>query len=64
MFDQFRGPDGKPVFPQRKVQVGPSITAGGAGSLQSGKFAGKMIVVESMMDQDAFHGRRTGTGQK
>ena len=54
VFDQFRGPDGKPAFPQRKVQVGPSITAGGAGSLQSGKFAGKMIVVESMMDQDAF----------
>jgi len=30
------------------------ITYGGAGSLQSGKFKGKMIVVESLMDQDAF----------
>jgi hypothetical protein len=32
--------------------IGPMVT--GAGSVQSGRFKGKMIVVESLMDQDAF----------
>jgi hypothetical protein len=54
VWDQFRGPDGKPIYPQRQKLIGPMITFGGAGSLQSGKFKGKMIVVESLMDQDAF----------
>ena len=54
VWDQFRGPDGKPLYPQRAKLVGPMITYGGAGSLQSGKFKGKMIVVESLMDQDAL----------
>ena len=54
VWDQFRGPDGKPLYPQRSKLIGPMITYGGAGSLQSGKFKGKMIVVESLMDQDAF----------
>jgi hypothetical protein len=52
VWDQFRGPDGKPLFPQRKMLIGPMVT--GAGSVQSGKFKGKMIIVESLMDQDAF----------
>ena len=54
VWDQFRGPDGKPLYPQRAKLVGPMITYGGAGSLQSGKFKGKMIVVESLWDQDAL----------
>jgi hypothetical protein len=52
VWDQFRGPDGKPLEPQRKMLLGPMVT--GAGSVQSGKFKGKMIIVESMMDQDAL----------
>ena len=52
VWDQFRGPDGKPLEPQRKMLIGPMLT--GAGSVQSGRFKGKMIIVESMMDQDAF----------
>lgn len=52
VWNQFRGPDGKPLEPQRRMLVGPMVT--GAGSIQSGKFKGKMIIVESMMDQDAF----------
>ena len=52
VWDQFRGPDGKPLEPQRKMLIGPMVT--GAGSVQSGRFKGKMIVVESLMDQDAF----------
>ena len=52
VWDQFRGPDGKPLEPQRKMLIGPMMT--GAGSVQSGRFKGKMIIVESMMDQDAL----------
>ena len=52
VWDQFRGPDGKPLFPQRPKLIGAMMT--GAGSVQSGKFKGKMIVLESSMDQDAF----------
>jgi hypothetical protein len=52
VWDQFRGPDGKPLEPQRPMLIGPLVT--GAGSVQSGKFKGKMIIVESMMDQDAL----------
>jgi hypothetical protein len=52
VWDQFRGPDGKPLEPQRPMLIGPMVT--GAGSVQSGKFKGKMIMVESMMDQDAL----------
>jgi hypothetical protein len=52
VWDQFRGSDGKPLYPQRPKLIGPMIT--GAGSIQSGRFKGKMIVVESLMDQDAF----------
>jgi hypothetical protein len=52
VWDQFRGSDGKPLYPQRPILVGRIMT--GAGSIQSGRFRGKMIVVESMMDQDAF----------
>ena len=52
VWDQFRGPDGKPLEPQRRMLIGPMVT--GAGSVQSGRFKGKMIIVESMMDQDAL----------
>jgi hypothetical protein len=52
VWDQFRGADGKPLEPQRKMLIGPMMT--GAGSVQSGRFKGKMILVESMMDQDAL----------
>ena len=52
VWDQFRGPDGKPLEPQRKMLIGPMVT--GAGSVQSGRFKAKMILVESSMDQDAL----------
>jgi len=52
VWDQFRGPDGKPLYPQRPKLIGAMMT--GSGSVQSGKFKGKMILLESMMDQDAF----------
>lgn len=52
VWDQFREADGKPLEPQRRMLIGPMVT--GAGSVQSGRFKGKMIVVESLMDQDAL----------
>lgn len=52
VWDQFRDRDGIPLFPQRPMAIGPMVT--GAGSVQSGKFKGKMIVVASLMDQDAL----------
>jgi hypothetical protein len=53
-FRQFLGADGKPVYPQRPALVGPMIAYGGAGSLQSGKFKGKMITVNALMDESAL----------
>jgi len=53
-WDQYRDKDGNPMFPQRPNLVGPMMAHGGAGSIQSGKFNGKMIVVEALMDEGAY----------
>ena len=53
VWDQFRGRDGKPLYPQRARLLGPEFAAA-TGVAQTGRFHGKMIVVESLMDQDAF----------
>src|SRR5262249_27345908 len=47
------GPDGKPLDPQRPRLLGPEFAAS-TGVAETGWFHGKMIVVESLMDQDAF----------
>ncbi len=52
-YDQFRGADGKPLYPQRPRLLGPMFTAGAAGSAISGHFNGKIIVVASMLDREA-----------
>ncbi len=49
-WDQFKA-DGKPIYPQRAEIMGPRFARQGSGSIQSGRFAGKMIVVESLMDE-------------
>jgi len=54
VWDQFRGPDGKPMYPQRPKLIGPEFAASAGGTTQSGRFEGKMILVESLWDQDAF----------
>ena len=54
VYDQFRGPDGKPLYPQRKMLLGPMFAAGAAGTVPTGHFNGKIIVVESMLDREAF----------
>ncbi|HVN51001.1 MAG TPA: hypothetical protein VMT43_06185 [Acidimicrobiales bacterium] len=45
---------GRPIYPQRPSYMGPRFARGGAGSVQSGRFASKMIVVESLMDESAY----------
>ncbi len=54
VWDQFRGPDGKPLYPQRPMLLGPIFVRATAGSLQTGCFEGKMIVVASLWDREAF----------
>jgi hypothetical protein len=53
-WNQFRRPDGTPVYPQRAVLVGPIGAANGTGAVNNGQFKGKMILLQSMMDIDAF----------
>jgi len=45
--------NGVPVYPQRPSFMGPRFARQGSGSIQSGRFAGKMIVVETLMDEAA-----------
>jgi len=54
VWDQFRGPDGKPQYPQRPMLLGPVFVQATAGSLQTGKFEGKMIVCASLWDREAM----------
>jgi hypothetical protein len=53
-WNQFRNGKGEPIYPQRKVLIGPIGAVNGAGSMQSGRFKGKMIALESVMDIDAL----------
>ena len=54
VWDQFRDSNGSPRYPQRPMLVGPLFAASTAGSVQSGRFEGKMIVVECLLDREAF----------
>lgn len=54
VWDQFRLPDGSPRYPQRPMILGPLFAGAAAGSVQNGRFAGKMIVVESLLDREAL----------
>jgi hypothetical protein len=54
VWDQFRGADGKPLYPQRPMLLGPLFVKATAGSLQTGKYQGKMIVVASLWDREAL----------
>ena len=54
VWDQFRNPDGSPIYPQRPLVLGPLFAAGAAGTVQTGRFEGKMIVVASLLDREAF----------
>ncbi|MFG2941216.1 Tat pathway signal sequence domain protein [Streptomyces sp. NPDC048282] len=54
-WDQFIGPDGEPLYPQRSVEVAPPVSQGASGGgTWSGKLNGRTIVVANLMDSDAF----------
>ena len=54
VWDQFRDVDGKPIYPQRSFLLGPLFTKAASGVLPVGKFKGKMIVLASLWDREAF----------
>ena len=53
VWDQFRRPDGTPIPPQRPLLLGPLFAAAAAGTVQTGRFEGRMIVVASLLDREA-----------
>lgn len=53
VWDQFKAGN-QPIYPQRPVLLGPRYARNGSGSTMSGRFAGKMIVVNSLMDEAAY----------
>lgn len=53
VWDQFRAA-GKPIYPQRPVLLGERYMRYAAGSIPTGRFAGKMIVVQALMDEAAL----------
>lgn len=54
VWDQFKDAAGKPIFSQRPMLLGPMFTKGASGSVPTGKFAGKIILLESLWDREAF----------
>lgn len=54
VWDFLRDADGKPLYPQRPMLLGPLFTRGAAGVLPTGKFNGKMILLCSLWDREAF----------
>jgi hypothetical protein len=54
VWDQFRKADGAPAYPQRPFLLGPLFTRSAAGVLPTGKFQGKMILLASLWDREAF----------
>lgn len=54
VWDQFRNDKGEPLYPQGPFLLGPMFTRGASGVLPNGKFKGKMIMLESLWDREAF----------
>ena len=48
-WDQFRDENGEPALPQRAEIMGPSFC--GTGTVQDGEIQGKVIVIQSLMDE-------------
>jgi len=54
VWDQFRDAQGQPIYPQRSMLLGPMFTMGAAGIVPTGKFKGKMILLGSLWDHEAY----------
>ncbi|MFW9769052.1 MAG: PKD domain-containing protein, partial [Candidatus Thorarchaeota archaeon] len=61
VYDYFRDADGNPLYPQRPTEFRADT---GAGSIQSGKFKGKMIVVQMITDEIAYAWQADWYGSK
>ncbi|WP_018143412.1 hypothetical protein [Alloscardovia criceti] len=53
VWNQFRQPDGSPMYPQRPLLIGPLFTQS-TGCAQTGDIHGKMILLPSILDREAF----------
>lgn len=53
-WNQFRDMNGNPIYPQRPMLLGPMFTMGAAGCVPDGKIQGKVILLGSAMDSEAF----------
>lgn len=53
VWDQFKAA-GQPIYPQRPALMGPKYALHGTGTLQTGRFAGKMIMVAALWDEAAY----------
>lgn len=58
VYDQYRDQDGKPLYPQLPVLIGPQIAQSGGGSVPNGTVECKVISVCSLQDESAlpWHG--------
>ena len=54
VWDQFRDEQGKPVYPQRPMILGPLFTQAAAGTVPTGDFEGKMILLSNLHDTEAY----------
>jgi len=52
VWNQFKGPDGKPLYPQRPKLLVDKVMTGG--STMSGNFNGKIMVLHALMDEAAY----------
>lgn len=54
IYNQYKDSNGNPKYPQRPMLLGPMFAAAASGSVPSGKFKGKMIVIQNMNDGGAL----------
>ncbi|WP_454798481.1 hypothetical protein [Novosphingobium lindaniclasticum] len=54
-WNQFKNPNGSPIYPQRPLEVAKMISLGvSGGGTHSGKINGKVIVIGNLLDVDAY----------
>lgn len=54
VWDQYRDDARKPLFAQRPMLLGPMFTKSASGAIPTGKFDGKVILVENLWDREAL----------
>jgi hypothetical protein len=54
VWKQFTDAQGKPLYAQRRMLLGPLFTQNAAGAVPTGKFDGKVILVENLWDREAL----------